>query len=666
MFEKILVANRGEIACRIMRTARRMGIGTVAVYSDADVDSLHVRNADEAVHLGGAPASESYLSIERLVEAARGCGADAVHPGYGFLAEYPAFAAALDAARITFIGPEEAAIAAMGDKISARAIAEKAGVNVLPGVAASIVGADAARKAARTIGYPVMIKAAAGGGGRGMRIARDGETIGEAFAAAVSEAQSSFADGRVFIEKFIERPRHIEVQILADGLGGVVHLGERDCSIQRRHQKLIEETPCADLDDETRADMCAQAVALARAVNYRSAGTVEFVADQASRFFFLEMNTRLQVEHPVTELVSDIDLVEQMIRVAAGEPLSFSQEDVQFRGAAIEARICSENPERDFLPSAGRVVLYRPPPETGGVRIDEGIAEGCEVSIYYDSLIAKLCVHGDTRAEAIERLAQALDRCVLRGPSHNIAFLTSLVRHADFAAGRVDTDFISTVYPGGFRPRPLDPKVSETLLATAVFAHLRQRGRAALISGRMTAVRAVESEEWVLFWTGKRQAVKVDEMAGGYVVTMGEKRIEIRGTWRLGEPLFEGSIDGRLVAVQIERLDSGYRLLHGGACMEVQVHSAKAAELASRMPAPRRPDNAYKLLSPMPGLVVSIAVSPGDDVRAGQPLAVVDAMKMENVLRAESDARVAKVCAAEGDQIAVDQVILEFQPGSEP
>ena len=666
MFEKILVANRGEIACRIMRTARRLGIRTVAVYSDADADAPHVHQADDAVHLGASPASESYASIERQVTAARESSADAVHPGYGFLAENATFAAALEDSGITSIGPGHAAIAAMGDKISARAIAEDAGVNVLPGAVEAITSVNAARKAAQDIGYPVMIKAAAGGGGRGMRVARDAGDIGEAFASAVSESRSIFADDRVFVEKFIERPRHVEIQILADSMGNVVHIGERDCSIQRRHQKVIEEAPCAKLDGDTRPAMCTQAVALARAVNYRSAGTVEFVVDHANRFYFLEMNTRLQVEHPVTEMISGIDLVEQMIRIAAGEPLAFEQSDLRFRGAAIEARICAEDPSRDFLPSSGRVTRFLPPTETECVRVESGLAEGCEVTVYYDSLIAKLCVHGDTRAAAIAALSQALDQFVIGGLNHNIAFLASLARDADFAAGHVSTDFIGEVYPDGFHARPAGKEVSDALLAVAVFAHLRGQARATRISGQMPGHRVLAGEDWVVVLAGQSHAVTAVEASGGYDIETCDGRIKIHGTWPLGGPLFEGTVDGRNVAAQIERRGEGFRLLHGGACVEAKVQSARAAELASRMPVRCPPDNAHKLLSPMSGLVVSIKVSAGDEVRAGQPLAVVDAMKMENVLRAEFDAKVAKVCTVEGDSIALDQVILEFHRGTKP
>ena len=666
MFEKILVANRGEIACRIMRTARRLGIHCVAVYSDADADALHVHQADEAVHLGASPASESYASTERLVTAARKCGADAVHPGYGFLAENAVFAKAVEDAGITFIGPGHEAIAALGDKISARAIAESAGVNVLQGAGEAITSVDNARKAAQDIGFPVMIKAAAGGGGRGMRVAHDVRDIGDAYASAVSESQSIFADGRVFVEKFIERPRHIEIQILADSMGKVVHIGERDCSIQRRHQKVIEEAPCTSLDGETRAAMCAQAIALAQAVNYRSAGTVEFIVDPAGRFYFLEMNTRLQVEHPVTEMISGIDLVEQMIRVAAGEPLAFEQADLRFRGAAIEARICAEDPSRDFLPSTGRVSRLSPPPETESVRVEAGLAEGCEVGIHYDSLIAKLCVHGETRAAAVAMMSQVLDQFVIGGLSHNIAFLASLVRHADFAAGNVSTDFIREIYPDGFQAQPADGAVSNALLAVAVLAHLRRQARAVQISGRMPGHRDPTGADWVVVLAGQSQTVTAVEMSGGYDLETRDGKIEIRGTWPIGGPLFEGTVDDRDVAAQIVRRSDGYQLLHGGACVIVKVQSARAAELASRMPAPRPPDNAHKLLSPMSGLVVSIKVSAGDEVRAGQPLAIVDAMKMENVLRAEFDAKVAKVCAAEGDSIALDQVVLEFHRGPEP
>ena len=666
MFEKILIANRGEIACRVMRTARRMGIATVAVYSEADVDALHVTLADEAIAIGPAPAAESYLVIDRIVAAARESGAEAVHPGYGFLSENRAFAEALEAAGIVFIGPGVAAIAAMGDKIESKKLAAEAGVNTIPGHPDVIADAEEAVKIAGAIGYPVMIKASAGGGGKGMRVARDEDAVAEGFRAAASEAKSSFGDERVFIEKFIEEPRHIEIQVLADGQGNVIHLGERECSIQRRHQKVIEEAPSPFLDAETRVAMGAQAVALARAVDYRSAGTVEFIVDRDRDFYFLEMNTRLQVEHPVTELVTGLDLVEQMIRVAAGEPLTVAQDAVPLDGWAIEGRIYAEDPFRGFLPSVGRLTHYRPPEESATLRIDTGVEEGSEISVYYDPMIAKLIVHGADREAAIVALRQALDAFHIRGVSHNISFLTAIIAHPRFAAGNLSTDFIATEYPDGFSGADLPHDDTATLVAVAATVHRRYAARDATVTGRMVDADmpghdAVHGGDWVVILDGEHHPVTLTPAVEGYDVRHGEDRHVVRTNWVIGEVLFYGTVDDRPVCVQVERDGPGYRLIHAGAETRALVLNPRAAALAAQMPVKAPPDLSNFLLSPMPGLLMSLAVTVGQQVKAGETLAVVEAMKMENVLRAERDGVVAALHAQPGNSLAVDQAILEFE-----
>ena len=661
MFSKILIANRGEIACRVMRTARRMGIATVAVYSEADEDALHVRMADEAHPIGPAPAAESYLVIENILEAVAATGAEAVHPGYGFLAENAALVRALDDAGVAFIGPGAEAIAAMGDKPESKRLARDAGLDTIPGHDALPRDAGEAAKIARDIGYPVMLKAAAGGGGKGMRIARDDDQAREGFASASSEARSSFGDGRVLVEKFIEGPRHIEIQVLADGHGAIVHLGERECSIQRRYQKIVEEAPSPLLDAKTRAAMGAQAVALARAVGYRSAGTVEFIVDSKNKFYFLEMNTRLQVEHPVTELVSGLDLVEQMIRIAAGEPLALGQSDVRLDGWAIECRVYAEDPSRGFLPSPGRLARYRPPPESEGVRVDTGVFEGAEVSVFYDPLIAKLCAWGATREAAIARLRAALDGFEIRGLRHNVGFLAAVMRHPRFVEGRLDTGFVAEEYPDGFRGAPIEGDERDVLVGVAVLAHMRAEARAGRDRSQAPRRGAPPQRRWVVSLNGAPHPVAVSKRAGGADIELDGRRVAVRGDWAAGATMLAATVDGREVRVQIERNAGGFRLSHAGCEALAVVRRARAAELAALMPVKAARARKRVLVSPMPGRVLSIAVRVGQEVKAGEPLAVVDAMKMENVLRAERDGRIAKIVAATGDSLSADQVILEFE-----
>jgi len=663
MFSKILIANRGEIACRVMRTAKRMGIATVAVYSDADRDALHVQMADEAVNIGPAPSTESYLNIERIVAACKQTGAEAVHPGYGFLSEKRAFQEALSQAGIVFIGPDAHAIFAMGDKIESKKLAQKAGVSGVPGHLGEIADAAAAVTIAREIGYPVMIKASAGGGGKGMRLARSDAEVKEGFASARNEARSSFADDRVFIEKYIEHPRHIEIQVLGDSFGHVIHLGERECSIQRRHQKVIEEAPSPFLTAEVRQAMGAQAVALAKAVDYKSAGTVEFIVDARRNFYFLEMNTRLQVEHPVTELVTGLDLVEWMIRIAAGEKLTVKQSDVKANGWAIEARVYAEDPYRNFLPSIGRLVRYAPPTEAEHVRVDTGVYEGGEIGIHYDPMIAKLCAWGADRAAAIARMRTALDEYVIRGLNHNIPFLAALMGSARFAKGDLSTDFIADEFPGGFKGVDLPAREARLLAAIACFAQHRLAGREASVDGQLNGHEAEVPEGWVVRIGARDHACAVQDAPDGVAVSLDGTRVIIKSDWRPGQALLRAAIDDgapHALTVQIERVGIGWRLFHAGHRTDALVLSPRAAELAARIPEKPAPDLSRFLLSPMPGLLVSLAVAVGQEVKAGEVLAVVEAMKMENVLRAERDGVVGKVHAKPGDSLAVDQHILEF------
>ncbi|HZU90590.1 MAG TPA: acetyl/propionyl/methylcrotonyl-CoA carboxylase subunit alpha [Stellaceae bacterium] len=661
MFKKILIANRGEIACRIMRTARRLGIATVAVYSEADAEALHVRMADEAVPIGPPPSAESYLKIDRILDACRRSGAEAVHPGYGFLSENTEFAAALADAGIVFIGPGPEAIAAMGDKIESKKLARAAGVATVPGHLDVVPEAEAAVEIARDIGYPVMIKASAGGGGKGMRIARNDAEVRDGFRAATSEAKASFADDRVFIEKYIEEPRHIEIQVLGDMHGNIVHLFERECSIQRRHQKVVEEAPSPFLDGNTRAAMGGQAVALARAVAYRSAGTVEFIVDRERNFYFLEMNTRLQVEHPVTEIVTGLDLVELMIRIAAGETLPFRQQDLRLSGWAIEARVYAEDPARNFLPSIGRLVRYRPP-EGEGVRLETGVFEGAEISLYYDPMIAKLIAYGPDRDSAIARLRAALDGFYVAGVQHNIAFLAAVAGSPRFRAGALSTNFIAEEFPGGFAPPKGFVAADRIILLAAALAHRRLRERETATGGARVGARPAIEDEVVVLRDGDEHAVAVRPEGTAYRLDFaGESHLAMT-EWQLGQPLMLMRLDDARVTVQIERLPgAAFRLLHGGVVREVRVLSRRAAELLALMPRKKAADTSRLVLSPMPGLLSAIVVTPGQEVKAGEPLAIVEAMKMENVLRAERDGRIAEIRAQPGDSLAVDQVILAFE-----
>ena len=671
MFKKILIANRGEIACRIIKSARKLGIKTVAVYSEADRDALHVEMADEAVAIGPPPAAQSYLIIENIVEACRKTGAEAVHPGYGFLSEREAFPVALEKAGIVFIGPNPRAIAAMGDKIESKKAAAKAKVSTVPGFLGEITDAKHAVKIAAEIGYPVMIKASAGGGGKGMRVAYNAQEAEEGFVSARSEAKSSFGDDRVFVEKFIENPRHIEIQVLGDKHGNVIYLGERECSIQRRNQKVIEEAPSPLLDARTRKAMGEQAVALSKAVGYDSAGTVEFVAGQDRSFFFLEMNTRLQVEHPVTELVTGVDLVEQMIRVAAGEKLKLKQSDVQLNGWAVESRVYAEDPFRNFLPSIGRLTRYRPPQEAsangGTVRNDTGVFEGAEISMYYDPMIAKLVTHAGTREAAIDLQADALDAFVIDGVEHNISFLAALMQHPRWREGRLSTGFIAEEFKGGFKPRVPQGEELDILAAVAIaidhLANVRRRE----ITDQMAGPAVRFSSRRVANVGGALVAARVEGTLGHpakvtLVDAKGIRRttLDVDADWWLGNPLWRGHVGKRRVAVQVRPILNGYELAYRGLRTKAYVYTEREAVLAALMPEKVAPDTSKLLLCPMPGLVKAIHVSQGQEVKAGEALCVVEAMKMENILRAERDAMVKSIKAKAGDSLAVDAVIMEF------
>jgi propionyl-CoA carboxylase alpha chain len=670
MFSKILIANRGEIACRVIKTARKMGIGTVAVYSDADIDALHKEMADEAVNIGPAPAAQSYLVIEKIVEAAKATGAEAIHPGYGFLSENAAFAEALKAAGIAFIGPNVEAIRAMGDKIESKKFASKAKVSTVPGYLGVIADPAEAVKIAAEIGYPVMIKASAGGGGKGMRIAHSAAEVADGFASSKSEAKSSFGDDRVFIEKFIENPRHIEIQVLGDKHGHVVHLFERECSIQRRNQKVIEEAPSPFLDAETRAAMGAQAVALAKAVDYESAGTVEFIVDQARNFYFLEMNTRLQVEHPVTELITGIDLVEQMIRVAAGEKLPFKQGQLGIRGWAIESRVYAEDPLRNFLPSIGRLVRYQPPAEGTRdgltVRNDTGVYEGGEISLYYDPMIAKLVTHGPTRADAIGEMARALDGFHIEGIRHNVPFLSAIMHHPRWQSGDLSTGFIAEEFPEGFAPRTATGSEWEKLACVAAAIDHLSNQRRRQISGQMSGQRVRFSDIRIVDLGGTRQKICISgEIGGPMMVAMSDApgtsySVCVVSDWWPGRPIWRGTLNDEPLTVQVRPILNGVELTHAGIVVPARVYTEREAEFAALMPEKKAADTSKTLRCPMPGLVRAINVTEGQEVKAGEALCIVEAMKMENILRAERDATVKSIKAKPGDSLAVDAVIMEF------
>ncbi|WP_119258277.1 acetyl-CoA carboxylase biotin carboxylase subunit [Shinella zoogloeoides] len=649
MFKKILIANRGEIACRVIKTARRMGIATVAVYSDADGDALHVEMADEAVHIGPAPAAESYLVAEKIIAGCKETGAEAVHPGYGFLSERASFCEALEAEGIVFIGPKPKAIRAMGDKIESKKFANAAKVSTVPGFLGVIEDAGHAERIAGEIGYPVMIKASAGGGGKGMRIAWSEAEVRDGFERARSEAKSSFGDDRVFIEKYIVDPRHIEIQVLADAHGNALYLGERECSIQRRNQKVVEEAPSPFLDEATRRAMGEQSVALAKAVDYQSAGTVEFIVDRERNFYFLEMNTRLQVEHPVTELVTGIDLVEQMIRVAAGEKLTLTQADIKLNGWAVESRLYAEDPYRNFLPSIGRLTRYWPPAEGRSgdtvVRNDTGVYEGAEISMYYDPMVAKLCTFAPTRLQAIDAMSDALDGFVVDGIEHNVPFLAALMRHPRWREGRLSTGFIAEEYPEGFAPMEPTAEEAGILARVALSAHLVDTERRSHHLDRLRPATG-QNKDWV---------VKIGDAY--HALTAGDA---VRSDWLPGEAVWRGTVGGRGVTAQLRPFLNGMRIDWQGLSVRTRVFTPRLAELDALMPVKLPPDTSKMLLCPMPGLVVSIAVSEGQEVKAGETLAVVEAMKMENVLRAERDLTVGSIKAKPGESLAVDAVIMEF------
>ena len=665
MFKKILIANRGEIACRVIKTARKMGIKTVAVYSEADKDARHVELADEAVCIGPAPSRESYLVMDNIIKACKDTGAEAVHPGYGFLSENEGFAKRLEEEGITFIGPKHYSIAAMGDKIASKKLANEAKVNTIPGYNDAIDTPEAAVEIAKGIGYPVMIKASAGGGGKGLRVAFNDKEAFEGFSACKNEARNSFGDDRVFIEKFVEEPRHIEIQVLGDGHGNAVYLWERECSIQRRHQKVIEEAPSPFISEETRKAMGEQAVALAKAVKYQSAGTVEFVVGKDQSFYFLEMNTRLQVEHPVTESITGLDLVEQMIRVAAGEKLSFGQADIKRNGWSMECRINADDPYRNFLPSTGRLVRYQPPEEVNGVRVDTGVYEGGEIPMYYDSMIAKLIVHGKDRLDAITKMRAALNEFVIRGIHSNIPFQAALMQHPRFISGDFNTGFIAEEFPHGFRASDVVPADGKLMDALATAVHRRYLDRAAGIYGQLEGHEVKIPTEFVVASgePGKMEYVEttVNESARGYEVNVAGEIYKIDTDWNPGQIIYKATVNGKTISAQVERVGLFYRIQFDGVRVDSLVLTQAGAEMQKLMPFKEPPDMSKFLLSPMPGLLVDVAVTVGQKVEAGQRLAAIEAMKMENVLVATQDGVVAEVMAAKGESLAVDQQILRFE-----
>ena len=665
MFDRLLIANRGEIACRVMKTAKQMGIKTIAVFSDADRQALHVQMADESVSIGPPPANQSYIDIEKVISAVKETKANAVHPGYGFLSENAKFAKALSDIGVTFIGPPEHAIKSMGDKITSKRIAQDAGVNTVPGYMGIINDDKEAVRISKQIGYPVMIKASAGGGGKGMRIAWNDTEVKEGFESSKNEAASSFGDDRIFIEKFVTQPRHIEIQILADTQGNCIYLGERECSIQRRNQKVVEEAPSSFLDQKTRKEMGEQACKLAKAVGYFSAGTVEFIVDRDKNFYFLEMNTRLQVEHPVTELITGVDLVEQMISIAAGKPLSISQKDIKLSGWAIESRLYAEDPYRNFLPSIGRLTRYRPPTEVKEkaviVRNDTGVFEGGEISMYYDPMIAKLCTWAPNRAKAIEQMRTALDRFELEGIGHNLPFLSAVMDHERFVSGNITTAFIAEEYPDGFNGVDLSDDKIIDLAACAAAMNRVAEIRRTKISGRMDNHERRVGDDWVVQISGKVFSVNVSaDTSGANVVFEDKTSIRITGDWFPGKKLANMNANDNKLVIKMSKLTGGFRMRTRGADLKVLVRSPRQAELSEYMQEKLPPDTSKMLLCPMPGLIVKIDVEAGQEVQEGQPLCTVEAMKMENILRAERTGTIAKINSNVGDSLAVDDVILEF------
>lgn len=660
MFDKILIANRGEIAVRIMSTAKKMGIKTVAVYSEADTNSLHVKEADEAVYIGPSPSSQSYLKVENIISAMDQTGAQAVHPGYGFLSENAEFARAVQKAGAALIGPSPESIRLMGDKIESKKIAVKAGVNTVPGTLDVVTSSKEAKKIAEDIGYPVMIKAAAGGGGKGMRVARNEKELIDGLKYAASEAESSFSDSRVFIEKFFDNPRHIEIQILADKHGTTLYLGERECSIQRRHQKVIEEAPSPFVTEEMRRQMGEQAVALAKEVNYYSAGTVEFIVDSEGKFYFLEMNTRLQVEHRVTELVTKIDLVEQMIRIAAGEKLAFKQEDIVINGWAMEARVYAEDPRRGFLPSTGRLTLYQEPVTEHHTLIDTGVYEGGEVSMFYDPMVSKVCTWAQTREKSIEAMKVALSSYVIRGINHNISFLEAILGHERFARGDISTNFIEQEYPGGFGGAELTSDTSKVFLGTALHLFLRDAERASRISGQLPGRERAIGARWVVTIDDASYPVYARAKEYGYDISYDKGLVVVRSSWKFGRKLFQGTINGKPTSVMIKVLDEGYLLSHAGSEVKVVVRTPRVAELAHYMPADTSGRRKDRLTAPIAGLIQHVRVKEGDVVKTGGELLVIEAMKMENVIYADHDVTIKKIHIGPKESVQADQLLIEF------
>ncbi|MGA0300312.1 MAG: acetyl-CoA carboxylase biotin carboxylase subunit [Paracoccaceae bacterium] len=666
MFSKILIANRGEIACRVIKTARKMGIKTVAIYSDADRNALHVAMADEAVHIGPPPANQSYIVIDKVMQAIRQSGAEAVHPGYVFLSEKRKFAEALDAEGVAFVAPPVGAIEKMGDKITSKKIAQEAGVSTVPGYMGLIEDAEEAVRISQEIGYPVMIKASAGGGGKGMRIAWNDTETREGFQSSKNEAANSFGDDRIFIEKFVTQPRHIEIQVLADSHGNCIYLGERECSIQRRNQKVVEEAPSPFLDPATRKAMGEQACALAKAVGYTSAGTVEFIVDGEKNFYFLEMNTRLQVEHPVTELITGVDLVEQMIRVAHGEKLSIRQSDVKLNGWAIESRLYAEDPYRNFLPSIGRLSTYRPPAEssteTSVVRNDTGVFEGGEISMYYDPMIAKLCTWAPDRLGAIEHMRLALDRFEVEGIGHNLPFLSAVMDHPKFVKGDMTTAFIAEEYPDGFEGVILDEAALKSIAASCAAMNRVAEIRRTKVSGRLDNHERKVGDDWVVTLQGTSFRVKIDaDPKGSDVVFEDGLSLRVSGDWTPGKTLADMTVNGETLVMKIGKISGGFRVRSRGADLKVHVRTPRQAELAGWMIEKLPPDTSRLLLCPMPGMIVKVDVAEGEEVQEGQALCTVEAMKMENILRAEKKCTISKINVSAGESLSVDDVIMEFE-----
>ena len=658
LFDKVLIANRGEIAVRIIKTLKKLGIKSVAVYSEADTNSLHVSMADEAIFIGNSPATDSYLSIPHIISAIRQTGAQAVHPGYGFLSENYAFASALRDENVTLLGPSPEAIKSMGDKIEAKKLAEKAGVNTVPGYLGVIKDAKNATKIAQKLGFPVMVKAAAGGGGKGMRVVRNAEDMVDSFSSASNEARNNFSDARVFLEKFIENPRHIEIQVLADKFGNVVCIGERECSIQRHHQKVIEEAPSPFISDKTRKEMYKQSIKLVKKIGYYSVGTVEFIVDKKQNFYFMEMNTRLQVEHCVTELVYNLDLVEQMIIVAAGEKITIKQSDLKPNGWAIESRICSEDPARKFLPSSGRITQYQEPPKNSKIRVDSGIAEGGEVSMFYDQMISKLCTHAPTRLEAIELMRKALSEYIILGISHNISFLEAIMQNTRFVDGNFSTNFIPEEYPDGFLGAEINSEITLAFIGVAIHIHMTEAIRASsIIDDRASTV----GTRWVVNIDSESYPVIIKPVTNGYNIRYERNRIYVRSNWIIGATLFRGQVNNKNVNVRIESILNNYKLTYAGREVIASIRSPRVAELEQFMPTTNKNKAQPILTAPLSGMIVKIFVKPGEEVKAGQKLLIIEAMKMENVICAEHTSKITSINVAEKEQVAVGAVIIEFE-----